>query len=83
MNECDKMNKDLVDVYEKLKEVEWEIENLKELLSMKIKKEFDNCVVDVSDKIIWMLYSDFELEFLEIKDNVIFFFKVEYFEIII
>lgn len=52
VNECDKMNKDLVDVYEKLKEVEREIENLKELLSMKIKKEFDNCEVDVSDKII-------------------------------
>lgn len=80
VNECDKMNKDLVDAHEKLKEAEREIENLKELLSTKIKKEFDNCEVDASDKITRMSYSDLELEPLETKDNVIFPSKVEHLE---
>lgn len=74
------MNKDLLDANDKLKEAEREIENLKDMLSTKIKQEFDNCEVDAGDKRTRMSYSDFELEPLETKDNVVFPSKVEHLE---
>lgn len=80
VDECDKMNKDLQDANDKLKEAEREIENLKDLLSTKIKQEFDNCEVDANDKRTRMSFSDLELEPLETKDNVIFPSKVEHLE---
>lgn len=81
VDDCDKVNKDLQDSNTKLKEAEREIENLKELLSTRIKQEFDNCVTEANDKRTRISFSDLELESVESKgNNVIFPSKVEHLE---
>ena len=82
VEECDKMNKDLQDANDKLKDAEREIENLKELLSTRIKQEFDNCeAADADQKRTRISFSDLELEPVESKgNNVIFPSKVEHLE---
>jgi len=81
VDECDKMNKDLQDANDKLKDAEREIENLKELLSTRIKQEFDNCETDGNEKRTRISFSDLELEPVQSKGNkVIFPSKVEHLE---
>ena len=81
VDECDQMNKDLQDANNKLKDAEREIENLKELLSARIKREFDNCEADANEKRTRISFSDLELEPVESKgSNVIFPSKVEHLE---
>lgn len=81
VDQCDKMNKDLQDANNKLKEAEREIDNLKELLSTRIKQEFDNRETDANGRRTRISVSDFELESVDSKDNnVIFPSKVEHLE---
>lgn len=81
VDQCDKMNKDLQDATNKLKEAEREIQNLKELLSTRITQEFDNCETDANEKRTRISFSELELEAVESKDNnVIFPSKVEHLE---
>lgn len=84
VDECSKINKDLQDANDKLQDAEREIENLKELLSSRIKQEFDNCEKDSSGaKRTLISFSDPELESVETKknvNNVIFPSKVEHLE---
>lgn len=84
VDECSKINKDLQDANSKLQDAEREIENLKELLSSRIKQEFDNCEKDSNgSKRTRTSFSDLELESVESKgsvNNVIFPSKVEHLE---
>ena len=84
VDECSKINKDLQDANEKLRDAEREIENLKELLSSRIQQEFDNCEKDSNgSKRTRISFSDLELESVETKgntNNVIFPSKVEHLE---
>lgn len=82
--ECSKINKDLQEANDKLQDAEREIENLKEILSSRLKQELDNCDKDVNGtKRTRISFSDVELELVEPKGNsnkVIFPSKVEHLE---